>query len=346
MRHYWLSADAADDWLRRLPGARVPERFGSRAEALAWLDGEWAGLVGAVQWAAEDRFADVAVQLAACLGMYLEWRRYFEDWLTIARVVLRATRRLGDPSHEGNAWNNLGIALREAGETAEAIEAHEYARDLYQAMGDPYREGTAWMNLGIVLRMAGKVRKAIEAQTRACELYRTIGDRHREASARNNLGSALLEDGRPDEAIVEFTCAISLYEEVGDHQREAIAWMNLGITFAETGRLDEAFNAYGKSLEMRKEYDDWYGMGLTLANVAGACEAADRLVDARAHYLQAADAFTRGNAPAEAAKARAQAERLTASPTDKPTPASPPAHTTDSARPVPPPPDAPDTVGP
>ncbi|MFJ3776661.1 tetratricopeptide repeat protein [Streptomyces sp. NPDC090075] len=343
---YLRWADAADDWLRWLPGRAEPERFGDRAEALAWFDGERAGLVTAVGWAWEERYADAAVRLAACLGMYLEWRRYFEDWLAIARVALRATRRLGNPFHEGNAWNNLGVALREVGETAQAIEAHERARDLHRAVGNPYGEGTAWMNLGIVLRGSGEARKAIEAQTRACDLYRTIGDGHREASVRNNLGSALREDGRQDEAIDEYSRAISLYEQVGDGQRHAVALMNLGAAFAEVGRLDEAFDAYGKSLEMRRAYDDWYGMGLTFVGLAEAWEMVGRTAEACAAYLQAADALSRGNAPTEAAQARIRAAALTASPTDTPTPASPPARTADSVRPGPPRPDVPGTAGP
>lgn len=69
-----------------------------------------------------------------------------------------------------------------------------------------------------------------------------------------------------------------------------------------------------------------------------------RRTEARTYCRKAADAYTRADAPTEAAHAPEAAARLT-SPTDRPTPAAPPARTTDSGRPAPPPPGAPDTAG-
>lgn len=117
----------------------------------------------------------------------------------------------------------------------------------------------------------------------------------------------------------------------------------------DAGRaLAEAADGSGRpeALRGQQEFEDWFGAGQALQNLAIAHEAVQRPADARTHYLQAADACTRANAPTEATQARAQADRLTAAPTDKPTPASPPARTKDSAPPAPPPPNAPDTAGP
>ncbi|MGW1880093.1 hypothetical protein [Streptomyces sp. NPDC001975] len=112
------------------------------------------------------------------------------------------------------------------------------------------------------------------------------------------------------------------------------------------GRVGEAIEAHAEAVRVYQEFEDWYRAGRTLHSLAIAHEAAQRPADARTCWLQAADAYTRANAPTEAARARAQAEALTAAPTDKPTQASPPARTTDSAPPAPPPPDAPDTAVP
>ncbi|MES5817118.1 tetratricopeptide repeat protein [Streptomyces sp. RG80] len=307
---YLRWARAADDRLRWLPGKAEPERFADRGEALAWLDGERAGLVGAVSWAQEERYADTAVRLALCLAEYLQWRRYFDDGITVFDEAREAAHRAGDSLGEAGAWNNLGLALRQAGQVDEAIEVLTCTRDLFQAAGDSLGEAGAWNNLGLALREVGRVDEAIEAHTRARDVYQTVGDRQGEATAWNHLGIALREVGRVDEAIEALTRARDVYQTVGDRQGEGMAWNNLGLALEQAGRVEEAIEAYGEDLVICRKFEDWYGAGLSLDNLAEAHEAAHRPADARAAYLQAADAYTQANAPTEAATARARAESL------------------------------------
>ncbi|MEV0482957.1 tetratricopeptide repeat protein [Streptomyces sp. NPDC050508] len=311
LEFYLRWARAADGWLRWLPGMPVPERFGDRAGALAWLDSERAGLVAAVQWAREERFAGTAVRLSQCLGVYLDWRRSFDDKITVCGAAREAAHRAGNRVGEAIAWDGLGIALRETGRAEEAVDAHTRASDLFQAVGERPREASAWDNLGSALLDAGRAEEAIDANTRARDLFQTAGDRHREASAWNNLGFALGEAGRTGESIDAHTRARDLFQAVGDRLREAMAWNNLGATLWEAGRVEEAIEAYKKALESYSEFDDWYETGRTLSNLAFARQHVGRPAEARTHYLQSADAYTRANAPTEAARARTRAEEIT-----------------------------------
>jgi len=271
LEFYFRWAGAADDRLRWLSGMPVPERFVDRAGALAWFDGERAGLVAAVQWAREERYAATAVLLSQCLGEYLNWRRSFDDWGTVCGVAREAAHRAGDWVGEAIAWESLGIALRETGRVEEAIDAHTRARDLYQTAGDRPREASAWDNLGIALHEAGRVEEAVDAHIRARDLCQVVGDR----------------------------------------LREARAWNNLGTTLRDTGRVEEEVEAYEKALEGHREFEDWYGTGQTLYNLALAHEDAARPAEARARYLQSADAYIRADALTEAAEARTRAEEIT-----------------------------------
>ncbi|MFF5495561.1 tetratricopeptide repeat protein [Streptomyces aquilus] len=303
-------ADAADDRLRWLPGMEVPERFGERGEALAWFDGERAGLVAAVGWGREERFAREAARLAQCLGEYLYWRRYFDDWIAVAEVAREAAGRAGDRLDEAIAWDHLGIALRAAGRREEAVQAHTRARDLHQDVGDRLREAMAWNNLGIALREAGRVEEAVQAHTRARDLHQAVEDRLGEAMAWNNLGIALQVAGRVEEAVQALTRARDLHQAAGDRPHEAGSWNSLGVALEEAGRVEEAVEAYGTSLKIARESEDWYGVGQALYNLAHLHETADRPDQARPAYLEAADAFTRANAPDKAAKARTRATNL------------------------------------
>ncbi|WP_405826674.1 tetratricopeptide repeat protein [Streptomyces sp. NBC_01390] len=302
---YYALAGAADDWLMRwLPGLPVPGWFGGRGEALGWLDGERAGLVAAVGWGERERYADMAGRLAACLGGYLHWRRYFDDWVGVGRAGLEAAVRAGDGEGEAMAWNNLGNALQEAGRVAEAIEAHTRARDLHQAVGDRHREAMAWNNLGLDLREAGRVAEAVEAHTRARDLHQAPGDGQGEADAWNNLGIALQVAGRVAEAIEAHTRARDLYQAAGDRHREAMAWHGLGNALDEADGVAEAVEVYGTALEGYREFEDWHNTGHVFHNLALIHEAADRSTEARAFWLQAADAYTQASDTAKADQAR------------------------------------------
>ncbi|WP_411090642.1 tetratricopeptide repeat protein [Streptomyces sp. 049-1] len=311
---YFQRAHAADARLRWLPGLKEPERFGDRGDALAWLDGERAGLIAAVGWGREERFADTAMRLAFCLAEYLAWRRHFDDLLTVAAAARKSAHLTGDRLAEAMAWNNLGNALRNAGRAEKAIDAHTQARDLYQTSGHRHGEAIAWGNLGNALLVAGRAKKAIKAHTRARRLYRAVGDSHREAVAWNNLGCALQETGQVKGAIHAHTQAQTMYRAVGDHHREATAWNNLGNALFRARRVEEAIEAYNKSLDAFADFEDWYGTGQTLYNLAVAHDTARHLVQARTTWLQSADAFTRANAPAEAAASRTRATARPAPP--------------------------------
>ena len=271
LEFYCRWAGAADDRLRWLPGMPEPERFGDRAGALAWLDSERAGLVAAVQWTREERYADTAMRLSQCLAEYLAWRRFFDDLITVCDVAREAAHRTGKQVDEASVWNSLGIALQQAGRVEEAIDAHTHAHDLYQTSSDRLGKARTWSNLGSALRKAGRVEEAIDAHTRARDLFQAIGDRLRKAGAWNNLGSALLEAGRGEEAI----------------------------------------EAYEKALEGYREFDNWYETARTFSNLALAHQHTARPAEARAYFLQSAAAYTRANAPTEAATAQSRADSLT-----------------------------------
>ncbi|MEU3998834.1 tetratricopeptide repeat protein [Streptomyces fungicidicus] len=303
-------AGAADHRLRWLPGVEEPERFGDRGQALAWLDGERAGLVAAAGWGREERFAGTAMRLALCVGVYLAWRRYFDDSIAVAEASREAARLAGDRLDEANAWNNLGVALRHAGRAEEAIDVLTRACDLYQAVGDRHREARAWNSLGNALREVGRAGEAIDVLTRARDLFRAVGDRHREAMAWDHLGVALGDVGRVGKAIDALTRARDLYQVAGDRHSEGKAWYNFGFVLQAAGRVEEAIEAYGKDLEICREFEDWYGAGQTLHNLAVAHEAAHRPTEARTAWFQAADAYTRANAPAEATQALIWAAEL------------------------------------
>ncbi|WP_043682949.1 tetratricopeptide repeat protein [Streptomyces xylophagus] len=308
---YGRRARAAQESLMWRPGGPEVVTGGERAAVLAWFDREREGLLAAVQWVQEPRFAEPAASLADQLREYLQARRYFDDWITMARTVQRAARRSGNRRDEARAWNSLGSAVRQMGRGEESIEAHTRARDLFRSSEDSHQEAMAANGLGIALTEAGRLEEAIQVHTRNLDLFRALGDRWGEGVAWTNFGGALHDAGRTEEAIEAHTHACDLLREVGDRLTEAAAGTNLASALRQNGRWDEAIEIFQRTLAVHREFEDWYGEGNALHDLARAHEDAHRLVEAREHWLRAEAAFTRANAPNEAAEARAAAASLT-----------------------------------
>ena len=87
------------------------------------------------------------------MSEYLEWRRRFDDWLTVMAVSRDSARQLNDKGNEAAAMTSLGNALVEVRRFEEAITAHQDAVAIYRETGDRHREGIALGNLESVLAL-------------------------------------------------------------------------------------------------------------------------------------------------------------------------------------------------
>jgi tetratricopeptide (TPR) repeat protein len=235
---YFLdTADAADDHLRALAGMARPAEFAGRDEALAWLDAERPGLLAAVSVAAGTGRDQIAIRLPLVLARYLNWRRRFDDTVTVTTIGLATARRLGDRPREGAALNSLGSALQGVRRFDEAITACQDAAVIYRETGDRHGEGAALTSLGLALQEARRFDEAITACQDAAVSYRETGDRHGEGMALGNLGLALREARRFDEAITACQDAAVIFRETGDRRREGSALGDLESTRRPGSRL-------------------------------------------------------------------------------------------------------------
>ncbi|MFE9608751.1 tetratricopeptide repeat protein [Streptomyces sp. NPDC006012] len=304
-------ARAADSHVRYGAGEPAATPFRDRTEALAWLDEERTALVAATGWAAEPHLASDAVELAAVLGAYLGFRRYFDDGASVFRAARAAAHRAGDRRREADAWNQLGVMLRGSGRLREAFEAARRAVALYHELRHAGGKGMAVSNPAAVLEATGRPDEAVAAFQCALKLLRQAGDRYSEAGAWNNLAPALRKAARTPEALDALRRALDLYQELGDCPREGRAWHNYAVALNAAGRTEEAVAACLSGLEICERFQDWHEAGQTRYALALVHETAGDPVRARAHWLRAAEDYERAGSTGHAALAR-RAARLTA----------------------------------
>ncbi|MER6669205.1 tetratricopeptide repeat protein [Amycolatopsis japonica] len=329
--HYANTAAAADNHLHALPEQSAPDQFTGRHDALGWFDAERANLVATVAYAHRAGYVPHVISLASCLGEYLRWRRYLQDWVSVAVLAISAAvhvtdplivvsvwtslgaalyesrrfdeaitafhharvlcRMLGDRLREGRLWNNLGLALRELRQYNEAITAHQQARDISHEFGDRLLEGQVWNNLGLALRELRQYNEAITAHQQARDLFHEVKDRYNEGMAWDNLGLALRWVRRYDEAITAHQQGSDLFHEVGDRYNEGMALNNLGLTLCEVGKFDEAISAHEQARDIAQEMDDRLREGQAWDNLGLALRDVGRFDEAIAAHKRALDHF-------------------------------------------------------
>ena len=78
----------------------------------------------------------------------------------------------------------------------EAISAHQDAAAIFRETGDRHGEGQALNNLGLALPLVRRFEEAISALQDAAAIFRETGDRHSEGITLNNVESVRAAQSR------------------------------------------------------------------------------------------------------------------------------------------------------
>lgn len=195
------------------------------------------------------------------------------------------------------AHYNLGLALRDRGETDQAITHYRQAITLRPSYAE------AHYNLGRLLAEKGEFNDAVD------HYEAVLAINSDDAEAHNNLGATFVQQGRIDDAIGHYQKALAIqpdYAEASCNLADALlskadidgaiiryltcvaalpnqpdAQYNLASALLRKGRIDEAIVHYQKVLELLPENANAH------VNLGSAFLAKDRLVDAITEYKEA-----------------------------------------------------------
>ncbi|CAM3736743.1 tetratricopeptide repeat protein [Kibdelosporangium persicum] len=308
---YLYSADAAARVLApqrrraalpRLTSGQEPASFETYHEALTWFKAERANLVAATRQAEQAGEYAVAWKLPAALLGFFNLRKHWADWISVHKIALQATRKLGDPYAEAWTLNSLGIAYYDLRWFTKAAEYFQRALQIRREVGDRYGEGSTLDNLGNTLRKLRRFDESIECYQRALALFREISDRYGEGSTLRNLGGAYRGLRRLDEAVDHYRQALQIWRELRERYGEGNTLSNLGDIHRTLGRSEQAIECYERALQICREIENGYGEGAVLDNLGDVYEDLDRHEDAIRYYNQAlrisqeiGDHFAEGN---------------------------------------------------
>jgi serine/threonine protein kinase/tetratricopeptide (TPR) repeat protein len=196
-----------------------------------------------------------------------------------------------------SVWHNLGLALYDNGELAEAVTALQRAiafkpdyAEAHNSLGTAFHDAArpdeaiaefreairlknnyaeAHCNICLSLLDKGRVEEAIAECRKALRIAPKF------AGAHCNLGSALKAKGQLDEAIIEYHEALRLKKDYAE------AHLNLGLALYAKGQLDEAIAEFREALGIKKDYGKAHcNLGIALRAKGRAEEAIAELREA------------------------------------------------------------------
>ncbi len=154
------------------------------------------------------------------------------------------------------AQNNLGVALRGKGRSADAAKHFSEAIRIWPEFPEAHK------NLADILAHEGRLHEAIDHYSQA------VRTKPNWAEAHNNFGFALAAQGSLDEAAAQFQEAVRLEPE------SALDHCNLGLAFVKLGKTSDALAQLSQALALNPEDPQaQYLMGVVLKDLGRPAEA-------------------------------------------------------------------------
>ncbi|MEN3306065.1 MAG: hypothetical protein V7603_2267 [Micromonosporaceae bacterium] len=267
----------------RYPPVELPV-LSDRTTALAFLDGERAGLGAMIQLALDRNESRMAWQLAHMLSAYFQFRGDAPDSLAVYEQGLTAAHRDGNDRATATLHNSAGVANLILCRWQEALHHLSRARDVSRTVGDPDGEARALANLGRALDELGRFDDAMAAFRRVVELSTTLHQPDRIGRTWNNMAFIYLRHGQLAQALELANRSLDKHRELGDRNDEAIVLDTLGLIHLRQGDYETARRRFQEALIALRETGNRAKEGDTLANLAAAHQATGDLVAAVEHF--------------------------------------------------------------
>ncbi|HET8660188.1 MAG TPA: CHAT domain-containing protein [Micromonosporaceae bacterium] len=212
----------------------------TRAEALAWYDANWDGLLAMLRSEAGSGPPAHVARAGYDLLPYLFTRRDWPGIVEVAGIIVDATNPADDPARWFSAQQALGIAQQQLGDRA---AAHATFTRIAGSADDPGVRAQAVAHLGQLARESYHLPEAARLLGKAVVLYRQAGSLVGEARTLGNLANVRRDLGAVEDAHAADARALELFIQAGDAEGSARAVRVVAADHLSSGRLAEGLAA-------------------------------------------------------------------------------------------------------
>lgn len=186
-----------------------------------------------------------------------------------------------------NAYLIKGNEANRKDEFDTAVEVYLKGLELAREIGDRKNEASFLINIGRIKEILNQLDEAGRFLLEAVDILEEEGDVLKQALANINLGVLEYKKQNLGLSIEYNQKALVLSEEIGDKAHIALSLQNLGFAHGVLREYKKAHELYDRSLAIRYQIDDQYGIGKTLLNKAKIFDAQGRTGDRQKMALEA-----------------------------------------------------------
>ena len=226
-------------------------RFATEASALAWLDEHHSNLLATVRATAAAGMHRSTWQLVHAMWPWWHRRAEHSAWIEAHTLALSAVEQCSDPLATREIVNSLGVGLRSAGHTEEAIARFNQALALARTAGDRLAQAQALHELGSTFHLSGAAAQAEAYLLQARDLRLELNYPRGAALSDISLGMVAYDQGAYDRAsdLLSSAHAVLLQEHDPFDAARAQAWL---------GRARAAIGDYRTAEEHLHQAHDYF----------------------------------------------------------------------------------------
>lgn len=275
----------------------APPAFGTRQDALRWLESGLRHLIAAIQTAHDEGLHEQAWQLCEAMWGLFTYRKYFRYWIQAHRLGIESALACGNRRAEARMRVQLGLADLNLAQPDQARE--EFARALLLDRQEGHRigEATALENLGLTDLVLGRPEDAIGSFVQARDIFAQSGVPRGVMGMTRHIGEAHRDAARFEQAIQHLTEARRLATALPDPYNEARCLTSLGETYLKAGEPGRALGPLGDAAELMTSLGGEYEQARISAMLGDALLLLDQPEGAREHLTSALVIYSRAGAP-------------------------------------------------
>ncbi|HVG06620.1 MAG TPA: tetratricopeptide repeat protein [Thermoanaerobaculia bacterium] len=186
-------------------------------------------------------------------------RRAADEYLVRALVI---QNRLQSEAGSAEVLNAMGIAWRNLGEPAKALESMDKAVEIRRRLGDERGLAASLRNLASVQLVQGDHGKAEQTLGEALAILHRLDDPAGMAELHNDLGVLEEERGRYNQALEHYRHALQLRRPLNQPLPLAESLRNVGWASYLLGRFDDGMVYWSQGLELSRRAGDRAGIVL------------------------------------------------------------------------------------
>ncbi|MEW5845559.1 MAG: tetratricopeptide repeat protein [Bacteroidota bacterium] len=178
------------------------------------------------------------------------------------QMAVSLARSLNLRMELSDSYNRLGIAYRNKGRYAQALECYFSGLEISRTYGFDKHLAFQYNNLADLYNRLGLYNRAVEFGNRAMEYAKKVNDDYTLAYIYNIMGTIYKNKNEPDSALACFKHSLELRQKIGYNQGIATSYLNIGSIELLMGQYEKSMQSIQAAIDLYSPKNDLQGIAI------------------------------------------------------------------------------------